>query len=504
MQSKPAVIDLASLQKIRERREALRGFEPFPYSERLESVMVRPVLTCEPADTVDSVLRMMVGYEVSSLVVVDDDKSPVGIITERDLIRRLADDGSIEGASVSELMTVDPVTLSPADTVWRAMYVLSSRGVKHLPIVEDGTAVGMVTLRQLLQLRYPEPMTMIEAISQATDVEALREIKQDIPRLATAKLGMGMRAYQVVVTISLIHQEIHRRAFDLALGETGEPPVDFCLLLTGSHGRMETMLTSDQDHALVLANGEDVDADGEADTFFAEVAARFVDALEQIGFPRCDGDVMSTNPVWRKNLFDWKRQLEHWVARQVPELGRYLTVFFDSQAVHGSGALFDNLSDHAFELLGRHHELLRILHEEEGSHRVPTGLLGRFITERSGEHRGKLDIKRSGLIFVVEGVRILALMHGVRETGTLARISRLVADGHIHPEDGEYFEAAYRFLLHFALHAQLDKVARDETPSTWVDPSDLSQRERDVLRHAYKAVSSLQKLIASEFGELVL
>lgn len=501
---KPAVIDVASLQKLRERREALRGFEPFPYSERLESVMVRPVLTCAPGDTTTAALRMMVDYGVSSLVVVDPDKTPIGIITERDMIRSLAERGEIAGAGVSDLMTRDPVTLSPTDTVWRAMYVLSSRGIKHLPIVENDRPVGMVTLRQLLQLRYPEPMTMIEAISQATDFDALRVIKDEIPRLATSRLGMGMRAYQVVITISLIHQEIHRRAFDLALAATGEPPVPFCLLLTGSHGRMETLLTSDQDHALILANGEDVDADAEADTFFGEVAARFVDALERIGFPRCDGDVMSTNPIWRKTLFDWKRQLEHWIRRQVPELGRYLTVFFDAQAVHGDETLFVNLGDHAFDLLGRHHELLRILHEEEGSHRVPTGLLGRFITERSGEHRGQLDIKRSGLIFVVEGVRILALMHAVRETGTLARISRLVADGHIHPEDGEYFEAAYRFLLHFALDAQVSKLARHERPSTWLDPSDLSQREREVLRHAYKAVSSLQKLIASEFGELVL
>ena len=143
-------------------------------------------------------------------------------------------------------------------------------------------------------------------------------------------------------------------------------------------------------------------------------------------------------------------------------------------------ARIHELMDHAHILLGQHYEVLRMLHEEEGSHRVPTAMFGRWITERSGEHRGEFDIKRSGLIFVVEGVRILALLHG------------------------EYFEGAYRFLLHFALNAQVEKAVEDGHIDTYLNPSSLSSREKEMLRHAYKAVASLQELIASEFGELVI
>ena len=57
--------------------------------------------------------------------------------------------------------------------VYRALFLLSSRGIKHLPMVEAGRLAGIVTLRQLLKLRYPEPMTLIAGIAGARFPEDL-------------------------------------------------------------------------------------------------------------------------------------------------------------------------------------------------------------------------------------------------------------------------------------------------------------------------------------------
>lgn len=497
-----ATMDLASLRKLREQREALRGVELFSYSEDLRSVMVSPVLTCGPDEPVRAAVARMAAQGITSVVVVDEHQAPLGIVTDHDVLRLVAG-GRLE-VSVAEVMTADPLTLSPDDTVYRALFLLSSRGIKHLPLVDGGRLAGIVTLRQLLKLRYPEPMTLIAGIAGARDVEALARIKARLPRLAASRLGRGSRAYDVVVMLSLINQDLHRRAFELACERAGEPPAACCLYVTGSHGRLENLLVTDQDHGLILADGENERDRTRAEEYYAGVAETFAGWLEEIGFPRCEGDVMATNPIYRLPLAAWKAQFDGWITHQVKHLGRYMTLFFDARPVHGDEALFRELSGHAFDLLGRHHEVLRILHEEESGHRVPTGLLGRFITERSGKHRGQFDIKRSGLIFVVEGVRILALSYGVRETETLKRITRLVDGGHLHADDGEYFEGAYRFLLHFALDAQVEKAMKDEEIDTYVNPNLLSHRNRNMLRHAYKAVSSLQDLIATEFGEVAI
>ncbi len=497
-------IDLASLRRLQQEQEALQPGELFSYSEELRSVMVSPVHICSPEDDLEAAIGTMAREGISSLVAVDLKGDPVGIVTERDVLRTIAGVGGceIDRTPVSQVMTPNLLTLAPGASVYRALFLLYSTGVKHLPLVEDGRLAGIVTLRQLLKLSYPQPMRLIEAIAGAADLEALREIKARLPQLAASRLSRGMHAYDVVAMISLINQDLHRKAFEFALGETGLPPATCCLFLTGSHGRMENLLVTDQDYGLIIADGAGDAA--EADAYFAAAAETFTAHLETLGFERCPGQVMATNPVWRQSLAGWKRQLDHWFKGQVPKLGRYVTVLFDAIPVWGDGGLFRELDDYAFDLLARHHEVFRILHEEEAGHRVPTRLLGGFVTERSGVHRGKIDIKRSGLIFVVEAVRILALRHGVRETSTLKRLAALADRGYLHADDGEYYQTAFRFLQYFALDSQVKKAVAGEQPDTWLNPKHLSPLHRQMLRQAYKAVTALQGTVATEFGELVL
>ena len=213
---------------------------------------------------------------------------------------------------------------------------------------------------------------------------------------------------------------------------------------------------------------------------------------------------MSVNPTWRKSLSEWKVQISYWLNAQVVNLSRFITVLFDSIPIYGDKALFEEMMDYAFGELSKHHEALRILHEEEGLHKVPTGFLGGFITEKKGPHKGEMDIKKSGLIFMVEAVRILALQHRIRATSTLKRIEALVDGGFIHPDDGEYFEASYRLLLHFALNTQVNKFLAEKEINTYMDPDKLSPREKDVLKRAFKSTTMLKDFLASEFGELII
>ncbi len=499
-----AVIDIASLNKLKSRREALKGTESFPYSEDLRSVMISDVMTCSPEEKVNPVVKRMVDKKTTSSIVVGEHGRLVGILTAGDVLKRIvARDGvTSESVAVREVMTKNPITLSPDDSVYRAMSVLSVKGVKHLPLLEKGCPVGVVTLRQLLKLRYPEPLVFVENISAACDATDLRQTKEKLPELAARKLAIGIRAYDVVTMVSLINQDIHRRAFELTLERLGEPPSGCCLFLTGSHGRMENLLVTDQDHGMIIADSPN--GVTQYSEYYIELTSEFSNMLVDIGYSWCPGYVMSVNPTWRKSLSEWKVQISYWMNAQVVNLTRFLTVLFDSLPIYGDKALFDEMMDYAFKELSKHHEALRILHEEEGHHKVPTGLLGRFITERSGPYRGKMDIKKSGLIFMVEAVRILALQHRVRATSTLKRIVALVDGGFIHPDDGEYFEASYRLLLHFALSAQVDKHLAGKEINTYMDPDKLSPREKDVLRRAFKSTTMLKDFIASEFGELVI
>ncbi len=498
-----AAVDLESFKRLQETRDSLKRVESFPYRENLRSIMDSEVYTCSPQCTMRKVIQDMVARDISSVIVIDHAKQPVGILTERDIMKRVIvnDQVDLDSTPISKVMTFDPITLHPDNTIYRALSVLTDSKVKHLPLIEDGKIVGIVTMRQLLKLRYPEPLTLIEGIREAEDVATLKAIKNKLPQMAEERLELGRTAYDIVVMISLINRDIHRRALELAAEGLGVEPVPYCLYLTGSHGRLENLLTPDQDHGMIIADSEQ---NYQYDQYFIDLGVRFSDYLDQIGYVYCPGFLMSSNPLWRKSLSEWKQQINYWFEAQVRELGRYVTVLFDAAAIAGEVDLFKELKEYAFKVLSQHHEVFRVLHEEEGGHRVPLGFLGRFVTDKGGLHKGQLDVKKSGLIFVVESIRILSLQHSIKETGTLKRIGKLVEGGFIHANDGEYFESAYQVLLHYALKSQVSKASRGEKLDTYIDPRILSPRDKETLRHALKAVSTLQDLVASEFGQLVI
>ena len=501
-----AEVDVDSLKRLQETRESLKQVESFPYRENLRSVMATDVLTCKPDDTLKNIFKRMADQQVSSIIVVDHEAHPVGILTERDIMQRVVTVDSVdpETTPVSKVMTRDTIILHPDNTIYRALSVLHESGVKHLPLVEKDRLAGIVTLRQLLKLRYPEPLTLIEGIKDATDVATLKAIKNKLPEMAAERLRsgrLGRLAYDIVAMISLINRDIHRQALKLAAEGLGEPPAPYCLYVTGSHGRLENLLTPDQDHGMIIADSEQ---NYQYDQYFIDLGVRFSDYLDQIGYVYCPGYLMSSNPLWRKSLSEWKLQINYWLEAQVRELGRYVTVLFDAASIAGEVDLFKELKDYAFTAIGQHHEVFRVLHEEEGGHRVPLSFLGGFVTDKKGMHKGQLDVKKSGLLFVVETIRILALQHNIRETGTLKRIGKLVEGGVIHSNDGEYFESAYEVLLHYALKSQIFKASRGEKLDTYIDPKILSPRDKETLRHALKAVSTLQDFVASEFGQLII
>ena len=498
-----ASVDLESFKRLQETRESLKRVESFPYREILRSIMDSDVYTCSPLCTLRDVIRDMATRNISSVIVIDHVKQPVGILTERDIMQRvIADEGvDLDSTPISKVMTSDPVTLHPENTIYRALSVLADSHIKHLPLIEEGKIVGIVTMRQLLKLRYPEPLTLIEGIREAKEVSTLKAIKNKLAKMAEEQMESGRKAYDIVAMISLINRDIHRRALELAAEGLGVPPVAYCIYVTGSHGRLENLLTPDQDHGMIISDSEQ---NYQYDQYFIDLGVRFSDFLAQIGYVYCPGYLMSSNPLWRKSLSEWKQQINYWFEAQVREMGRYVTVLFDAAPIAGEVDLFKELKEYAFKVLAQHHEVFRVLHEEEGGHRVPLGLLGRFVTDREGLHKGQLDVKKSGLIFVVEAIRILSLKHNIRDTGTLKRITKLVEGGFIHSNDGEYFESAYQVLLHYALKSQVSKASRGEKLDTYIDPTILSPRDKDTLKHAFKAVSTLQDLVASEFGQLVI
>jgi CBS domain-containing protein len=126
------------------------------------------VVTIRPDATVGDLVRGLVADRIGAMIVSEDGRSILGIISERDVVRGLAERGSrILEAPVAELMTRDVVSCTPRDTVKQVMAEMTRRRVRHLPVVADGVLCGIVSIGDVVKNRLEEMETETNVLREA-------------------------------------------------------------------------------------------------------------------------------------------------------------------------------------------------------------------------------------------------------------------------------------------------------------------------------------------------
>ena len=111
-------------------------------------MMARDVLSVAPEDTIGEAAQQMVDRGVGSAVVLDYGRL-IGIFTERDLLRAVADRVHSSEARIREWMTAEPITITPETSAEEAAQLMLDNGFRHLPVVEGERAVGIVSIRDV-------------------------------------------------------------------------------------------------------------------------------------------------------------------------------------------------------------------------------------------------------------------------------------------------------------------------------------------------------------------
>ena len=115
------------------------------------------VATVPPKISVTGLLEDLARYNVGALVVVDEAGTLVGIVSERDVVRRLNErGGSLLTAPVSEIMTAPVVTCEPSQAVDALAEIMTERRIRHMPVVENGRLIGIVSIGDVVKSRIQQ------------------------------------------------------------------------------------------------------------------------------------------------------------------------------------------------------------------------------------------------------------------------------------------------------------------------------------------------------------
>ncbi len=478
----------------------LRRIDSYPYRHRSRDAMRSPAEFIAPNVLLRDALTRLMDKRISSLFVqpagdgtVPPPAAETGIVTERDVMRVLAEHGAPAlDLPVAGIMS-RPLATVPADAfVYLAIGRMNRLRIRHLGVVDEaGRVVGALSARDLLRLRAGEAVALDDEIDHAADVHGLGTAWARLPHVAAALIGEGVPVHDIAAVISHEIGALTRQAAVIAerrmqADGLGAPPCPYALAVLGSAGRGESLLAMDQDNALVFADGA---PDGSADRWFAQLAAHVADILHETGVPYCRGGVMARNPQWRGSLATWRDRIADWIKRSRPGDLLAVDIFFDMLGVHGEPAVAEALWRGAFDAGHGETRFAKLLAEAAGPAEPGLGLFGRFKTVQ-----GRIDLKRTGLFPIATMARVLAIHHHVVERSTLARLAGIKALGLGGQRDLDALAEAHGVFLELILAQQIDDVDCGMPPTNAVAVKRLSRHERERLGSALRATAYLDEL----------
>jgi CBS domain-containing protein len=464
----------------------------------LATLLRRAPVACRPHTPLKDALATMKAEHVGSIVVTDRALSTLGVFTLHDLLSRVVTADVSLNTPIERVMSPQPLALPPQAYAYEAALLMARAGVGHVCVVDAGKLVGVVSERDLFALQRIGLVQLSRAITHAPDIATLARLARDIHRLVDQMLVQGASVAQLTQMIALLNDHITRRVIALMRAEHGDPGVSFTWLAFGSEGRHEQMLRTDQDNGMLFVPPAGMRAE-QARERLLPLARKINDALAQVGFTLCPGNIMASNPECCLSLDEWRERFSQWIEQGAPEHLLKVSIFFDLRVLDGDESPVESLRAEIMERAAATPRFLRQLAENALRNQPPLGLVRDFVTESEGEHAHMLDLKLRGATPFVDGARLLALAHELPETGTLARLRAAARAGVVDEAEAESWCDAYAFiqLRRMRLHQRQEREGR--ALDNHVDPDTLSDIDRRILKEAFRQARKLQARLALDY-----
>jgi CBS domain-containing protein len=447
----------------------------------VKRIIYKEPVVCRSDTSIVDATSQMERRGVSSIVVIDDDKRPIGILTHSDLV-----DVIIRGKTsdtIVAFMSTPVKTIDRNAPIFEALTRMIDTGIDHLVVVtQEESVVGVIT-RKDIQVHLEPSLSVVKLFRKVVRAVTIRELEtiSRTLRVSVAKLGVtGASFYDLTRMICSVHDAIVGKVIEIvASGRSRDP---YVWVHMGSSGRKEEIIATDQDNALVCKGSEPV-------AFAEDVTA----SLARIGFPKCPGDYMASNARWNQALPVWKDYFQQWFQGAIPDHIRYLSVFLDMRPVHGDRDLYSELVAAIRPVVTA--GAVNFLAYDAVQLEPPLGIPGIVRL-----HKG-LDLKTYGIYPIVNGARVLAIDRGLFEiTNTRERLEALNADGVISSEMCNDVLESYGFLQDLRLKHHSRAVLSQTDTNNTISTKELSKVDLLIAKESLKIVASFQKFLMKKYN----
>lgn len=464
----------------------------------LENINLREPICLDGNSKVVDALRLMV--EKDSTFVLVEGEGSLGILTERDILKRVLTKGlDIREVRLRDVATFPVIGLQADSSLYDAMLLMTRQGIRKLVVFKEGKPLGVVEDRDIIAYESRNAVLIVKEIEKAKDLEELRYLYNLVKEHVVELVLNGADPERLSAYISELNDKFMKRAVYITISKLGEEPLaPFSIIVLGSEGRKEQSLKTDQDNALIYQEVPIIDH--EPKEYFARFSEEYIKVLLHIGFPPCPGKVMLSNPFWRRSMGEWERQVSEWIQNPKPEHLLNTAIFFDFRNVFGDATLAQRLWKHIREKIEENRGFVPFLAVDAVRFTPPIGFFKDFVVEKSGEHKGELDIKKGGIFPITQGVRAMALEVGIDERNTFERIEKLKEKGVFSSEYARDLRDAYRFLMSLRLQSQAQKIKEGKEPDNYINPNHLSKAQKSMLKDVFRFIKEFQELLRERYN----
>lgn len=451
---------------------------------KISDIFLHKACVVEPSLSIHDSLKKQESLKANVIII--EDKGEYGIVTDSDLRKHVLLGGADVNDDISTIATKGLISIDIEDFLFNALLVMTQNEIKRVVVMQNGKIKGVLEQLDLLSYFANHSHLVAVQIDKAVTIDDLKMLQSDFKNLIITLRAKGVKVRYITKLVSALNLKIYKKVFDMCVDASMQK--DCALIVMGSEGRDEQTVKSDQDNALIVRDGVDIE-------IYTEPMMKLNSYLLELGFPECLGNVMVSNEFWRRNVSGYKELINSWSQSMSDADVQNLSIFVDAKCVGGDAELLDGLIDYLHQHFQQRDDVLAHVAKAVLNFETPLSLFSGFVLEK--EHQNKLDLKKGGAFALVHGIRTLCLQYEIKQTNTIERIKELNNKGIIDKNFATELIESFDTLSAIRLKAMLEAKSIDE--SNYINPQNLEKIQRDLLKDSFKIINKFKKFMSFHF-----
>ncbi len=469
----------------------LQGLKKYEYSNDMSGFMVAKVselylhkaCIVQGEDFLSDAISKSIEFKTSTIIVKDENK--YGIITDSILKKDVLLKGCDLSLKAKDIAKFPFICVKADDFLFQVLLILTQHTIKRVGVLKDGELIGTIDQIDILSYFANHVHLIAVQIQKATTISQLKNASIDITKTVKSLFVKSVQTTYIAKMVAQLNAKVYEKLFSIVLPLNLH---DKCaLLVMGSEGRNEQILKTDQDNALIIKTGVDVEQ-------FRPYMDQFSSSLIEFGFPKCDGNIMVNNPYWCKSYSDFEAQINSWLNGSKMEDYMDLAIFFDAKVVAGDESLLVSLKNKLFKQIDNKDIFMAFFAKATLTFDTPIGMFSNLIAKND-----EIDLKKGAIFAIVQGIRSLALENKLIEQSTIARIKKLNQLQILERELASELIEAFGLLLRLKIQGQMAELNDGKKIDNMINISNLGKIQRDMLKDSFQIVNNFKKFISHHF-----